>query len=362
MRWPDSADAIFAGDQAIALAYLTPAHGVVLAPVTNFAVRDRRAGTLTVNSSVGAWRKLERIRRDPHVALAYHTREHGLSARPEYVLVQGTATLSAPDPHYPAKLGQEWERSAGPLATGPLWDRWLRVYHTRVAITVAVQRVIVWPDLGCRGTAEVYGAPLPAEPARPQRPPGGGTAPRVSPRRAAATAARLPHVLLGWAGTDGLPVVVPVQIGRAQNGAGGNARGITLDVPPGLVPDGGRRAGLTAHSFTRYVIGQHQRLHTGWLEAGAGGRDVRYAPHTLRGHHLPPSRLVYNLAVGFGTRRWLRAGQRTAQARTNAPTEAPGGPISVKAAPESDSADGEARPGRVSIRSVPDNGRSPRRW
>jgi hypothetical protein len=88
------------------------AAGAVLLPVNNYAVaRDAATGTLTaINSSVGGWRKLERIRRNPRVALAFHTRTHGLSPRPEYVLVQGTASLSEPIPDYPATVGECWER------------------------------------------------------------------------------------------------------------------------------------------------------------------------------------------------------------------------------------------------------------
>ena len=59
--WPDTIDEILGGDQAVALAHVTPAEGVVLTPVTNFALRDREAGTVAVNSSVGMWRKLDRI-------------------------------------------------------------------------------------------------------------------------------------------------------------------------------------------------------------------------------------------------------------------------------------------------------------
>jgi hypothetical protein len=32
---------------------------------------------------------------DPHVALAFHAREHGFSASPAFVLVQGTATVTS---------------------------------------------------------------------------------------------------------------------------------------------------------------------------------------------------------------------------------------------------------------------------
>ena len=56
VKWPDSVDEILVGDDVVMLGYLTPASGVVLTPVTNFAVRDRQAGTFTVNSSIGAWK------------------------------------------------------------------------------------------------------------------------------------------------------------------------------------------------------------------------------------------------------------------------------------------------------------------
>jgi hypothetical protein len=45
--WPESVDEVLGGDQAIMLATVTPAKGVVLMPVTNFAVRDRAKGTIT---------------------------------------------------------------------------------------------------------------------------------------------------------------------------------------------------------------------------------------------------------------------------------------------------------------------------
>jgi hypothetical protein len=303
-RWPDTVDEILGGDQAAMLAYVTPAGGVVLTPVTNFAVRDREAGTVTVNSSIGAWRKLERMKRTPHVALAFHTREHGFSDRPEYVLVQGRASLSSPDRDYPASIGDNWERFDGPRGAGPFWERWLRVYHTRVGIEIATERVVVWPDLDCRGAPQIYGAPLPTEPPEPQRPPGRGTGPRINHARAARRAARLPDVLLGWVGADRFPVAVPVEV------AGTDERGIVLEAPEGAVPPGSRRTGLTAHSFTRYVLGQNQHVHTGWLEAEHGGGRVVYAPHTEASYRLPPSKLLYRLVVGMATRWRLRQARR----------------------------------------------------
>ncbi len=286
------------------LAYVTPASGVVLLPMNNFGVRDREAGTVTINSSVGAWRKLERMRRNPHVALAFHTRDHARHARPDYVLVQGKATLSPPIPDYPTSILENWERFEPWRDLNPLWKRWLRVYALRVGIEVAAERVVIWPDLACSGSPQVHGAPLPSEPPKPQRPPARGTGPRLDHVRAAKRAARLPKVLLGWVGGDGFPMVVPVEL------AGAEERGITLDAAEELIPPGGRRAGLTAHWFSRNVIGQNQRKHTGWLEAEPGARRVIYAPHTQANYWFPTSRIMYRLAAGGGTRWWLRRARR----------------------------------------------------
>jgi hypothetical protein len=305
-QWPDTVDEILAGDQAVAFAHVTPAEGVVVTPLTNTGLRDRRAGTVTpVSSSVGMWRKLDRMRQNPHVAVAYHSRDHGFSARPEYVLVQGRASLSPLDDRaWIDRHLESWERFSGPRAVGPVGEWWLRAYHWRVGIELAVVRVIVWPDLEGRGAPEVYGAPLPAQPPDPQAPPAKGAVPRINHRRAARRAVRRPHVLLGWVGADGLPLVAPVRV------AGAEERGILLDVPAGSIPAGGRRAGLTAHSFARYTFGQHQHKHTGWLEAEPMQERVAYSPHTESGYWLPRSRLLYRVGSGFVTRRGLREARR----------------------------------------------------
>lgn len=304
--WPDAVDDILGGDLAVALAQVTPAEGVVLTPVTNFALRDRDAATVTVLSSLGAWRKLDRMRRNPRVALAFHAREHGYSGRPEYVVVQGAASFSLrPDREWLESIERNWVRFMGPRRLGPVWDRWMRVYHwERVGVHIAVHRVMVWPDLGCRGEPEVFGARPSAEPPTPQRPPAKGAAPRVDPVKAAARVSRLPHRLLGWVDADGFPVVVPVGEVRARSD------GMALSVPEGLVSGGGRRAGLMAHWFSRGVLGQRQHGHTGWLTAEPGAREVGYAPHTHAGYQLPPSRLLYRTLVGGFARHGLRQARR----------------------------------------------------
>jgi hypothetical protein len=307
MTWPHTVDEVLAGDQVVVMAHVTPASGVVLTPLTNFGIRDQEAGMLTpLSSSVGMWRKLRRLQESPSVAVAYHTRRHALSQRPEYVLVQGKASLSAlEDRGWLERHRDSWERSAGPRDVGPLWERWLRIYHWRVGIQIEVERVLVWPDLACRWPAQVHGAPLPSAAAPEQPAPKDGTEPRIDHARAARRAARLPNVLLGWVGADGLPTVIPAEV------AGAEPAGILLDVPAGLVPAGGRRAGLIAHTFARYSYGQRQHKHTGWLQADPEepGR-VLYAPHTQHGHYLPPSRTLYRLSAGLVTRRGHREGVR----------------------------------------------------
>ena len=304
-RWPSTVDQILDRDHVAMLGYVTPARGVVLLPLTNFGIRDRKAGTVTVNSSVGMWKKLEAIRRNPRVALAFHTREHALEDRPEYVLVQGPAAFLPPVPDYPTSILENWERVERWRDLSPLWKWWLRVYALRVPIEITVERLIVWPDLACRGAPEVTGRHLPPEPPKSQQPTARGTSPRINHLRAATRATRLPYVLLGWVGADGFPVMVPVRI------AGTEERGIVLDVAEGLVPPGGRRAGLTAHWFSRGVVGQDQRKYTGWHEAESGGRRVVYAPHTKAGYRFPASTLLYRLMAGLATR-WGLRGARAA--------------------------------------------------
>ena len=305
-RWPAAVEEILGGDHAVALAYVTPASGVVIAPVSNFAMRDREAGTVTVNSSVGAWKKLERIRQNPRVALAFHTRRHARTGRPEYVLVQGRASLSPfADRGWVDAHREEWERFTGGMREfGPVWGRWLSIYHWRVGIELAVERVVVWPDLACTGPPEVHGAPLPQDDPPSQAPPARGAGPRLNHRRAAARARRLPDVLLGWVGTAGLPFVAPVQV------RGTDEEGILLQAAAGVVPPAARRAGLTAHWFSPRVLGQVQHVHTGWLEADPGAGRIVYAPHTGVGYRMPPSKLVYKVAVGAFTRLRLRQARR----------------------------------------------------
>lgn len=300
--WSDAVDEILRGDQVVAAAYVTPARGAVLLPLTNTGLRDRAAGRITpFTSSIGMWRKLVKIQQNPRIAVAYHTREHGFSDRPDYVLVQGRACLTpVDDRRWIERHRESWERFSGPREVGP-WEPLLRAYHWRIAVELDVERILTWSDPCCHGHPVVHGRALPTDP-EPQTAPKNGTRPRIDHRRAARRAARLPNVLLGWVGDDGFPVVAPVDV------VGSEEQGMVLAPPPRTVPAGGRRAGLLAHSFERFTFGQHQRKHTGWLEADA--ERVLYAPHTDSGYRLPPSRFVYRAGAALATNRGLRQARR----------------------------------------------------
>jgi hypothetical protein len=298
--WSDEVDEILASDLAAGLAYLTPAKGVVITPMAPLGLRDREAGTVTVTTSQAMWKKLDRIRRHSGVAIAYHAREHGLPRRPGFVLVQGRATFpTTADRAWLESIAPQWERFLGPRSTG-LAGRMLEVYYwQRVPITIQIERIVVYPDDAAGGGPEVLGDPRPAA-AAAQNPPKGGTAPRVDVAKVAAHARRLPHTLLGWCGTDEMPEVVPV------GGVEAGGAGLTLSVPSGAVPPGGRRAGLTSHGFEPRMIGQEQRVHTGWLESD-GSDKVQYAPHTKAGYRLPRSKLAFVLGSSSITFRMKKA-------------------------------------------------------
>jgi general stress protein 26 len=299
VRWPVEVDEVLDGDQVVAVASVTPAGGVVISPMTNFAVHDRQSGIVKVNSSVGASKKLDRMRANPNVALAFHSRAFSASSRSEYVVVQGNAKVLPPVPDYPAIMGHRWDEKDGPPPRG-IWAWWLRTYYTRIPIDISVERVIVWPDLSASGTPRVYGAALPPSP-QPQKPPSGGTASRVDPHRVRTLARRLPHLLIGWLGDDGRPMLVPVEATACAQDA------LQLSIASPLLPPGGRRGGLLAHQFSKHLRGEEQRIYTGWVENTHSSNCAAYHPHTAFGFRLPPSTTLYRLLVGFSARRGARA-------------------------------------------------------
>jgi hypothetical protein len=309
VTWPDEVDQILGGDLTAALAYLTPARGVVVMAVAPIGLRDREAGTVTFTTSLGFGRKLERILRQPQVTLAYHAREHGFAAGAQYVLVQGTAsTTVAPDRDYLENvIGPQSERFMGPRKRGRLfWDRWLQEYYAdRVPVTVQVERIVSWPDLRCEGQPQVFGTPRPIAPPEGQAPPRNGIAPRLDSDEAARRLREQAHCLLGFADADGFPFVLPVEV----NGA--DRSGVRIRGPRTLLPRAGRRAGLLGHSYRTKLIGLSARQHTGWLEVHGRNGDAVYAPHTEKGFRAPANKTLLLLANGLLAKRGLRQARRS---------------------------------------------------
>src|SRR3982751_3670254 len=123
VTWTDEIDEILTGDLTAALSFVTPAGGAVITAVSPVGLRDREAGTVTFTTSLGFGKKLERIQRDPRVALVYHAREHGFARRPGFVLVQGRAeVVTEPDMDYIENtLAPAAERFMGKQKRGRFW-------------------------------------------------------------------------------------------------------------------------------------------------------------------------------------------------------------------------------------------------
>jgi hypothetical protein len=191
---------------------------------------------------------------------------------------------------------------------GPVWDRLLREYYfERVFVDITVARAAAWPDLGAAGEPKIYGAAWPGPPG-PQPPPKNGTGPRVDVDRAAGQIAALPHRVLAYRGADGFPVVVPVEF------AGHDGHGLRLVAPDGLLPEGGRRAGLLAHAYRPLLVGLATRTFTGWLDV-AGDGTARYAPHTSKGFVAPPRKRLLLVTNGLFAKygMWQARRQGTAE-------------------------------------------------
>jgi hypothetical protein len=301
LAWDDEIEAVLDGDLTAALAYRTPAAGAVVQAVAPIGLQDRAAGTVGFTTSMGFSKKLDRIARDPRVALAFHAREHGAATTSDYVLVQGRARVVEDEPAV-ARMREKAVERLGEIPRGFFWDRWLREYSAvRVPVHVDVERIVAWPDLRCAGEPRVLGPALPGAP-EPQKPPRKGTGPRIDVARAARRLRANAHVLLGYTGADGLPVAVPVELERD------GPEGIVLSAAAPL-PPGGRRAGLTGHTYRPKVVGLETRQHTGWLEVGTDGRAL-YAPHTEVGYVAPPNKTLLLLLNGGMAKRGVRQARR----------------------------------------------------
>ncbi|MFE7750242.1 hypothetical protein [Streptomyces sp. NPDC057428] len=300
--WSDEAQEVMAGDLVTAFAYGTPAGGTVTIPVSPTGLVDRHLGSVGVTTSLAFNGKLRHILRDPHVAMAYHTREHGFATTDGFVLAQGTATVPlTPSPEVLDALKPRIERFLGAMPTGRFWDWVLGDYlDNRVVIDIAVRRIASWPDGHAAGGLSVSGASWPGQQPDAQEAPAKGTGPRVDTRKLYGQVTKLPHQLLSWRGADGYPCVVPARV------AGHDAQGLRLETAPGLLPEGGRRAGFTAHSFGPKAVGLSNRICTGWLKVTGG--TIVYAPHTTSGFTAPPVKPVQLFFNGmFAKQGWRKA-------------------------------------------------------
>jgi hypothetical protein len=304
VHWPDHVHEIMTGDLTAAAAYITPAGGAVVTGVAPCGFARRDDGVVGFTSSLGFAKKLERILRDPRVALAFHTRDHGFSARDGFVLVQGRATVDLrPSPERLNAFVPQATRYLGEIRQGPLWDRLLKEYYReRVFVDITVERIVSWPDLGASRDPAVSGTASP-DPPPPQAPPKLGQGPRVDVARAAGRVGTLPHRLLAYRGNDGFPIIVPVHL------AGHDADGLHLVEASDLLPRGGRRAGLLAHAYQPRLVGLRTRTFTGWLDVRDSGSAV-YAPHTAKGFAAPAQKELLLVGNGLLAKYQLRQARR----------------------------------------------------
>ncbi|MFJ8228486.1 hypothetical protein ACIQ9E_00815 [Streptomyces sp. NPDC094448] len=265
VTWSDEVHEVLVGDPTAALAYTTPQRGVVVTPVSPLGLADREAGTLAFTSALAFGRKLNRILRDPRVALCYHARDYGSSTSRTLVLAQGDAEVSLHPPE--DRLAALHERMAdrfGGRKQGTLWD-WIQYEadHQRAFVDITVTRLVTWGERTPHDWTSLDGSPWP-DPPGSQDPPARGTHARIDPAEAARRLAPLPHRLIGYLGSDGFPVVRPVQT------AGIDGDRIRLEAPTAALPPGGRRAGLLGHRYTPHCA------------APAGWSRPKQAPSTLR--------------------------------------------------------------------------------
>lgn len=284
---------ILRNDVCVALAYRTPAGGVVMTPVSTLGMFDPDAGTVATTSSFGNWKKMRRMQEDDRVALVYHSRQHSSIDHPQVVVVQGRASF--PDRATGSWVTPEVQRRMHeflPDRPTGRFMRWAtREYHDqRVLITIAIERVIV------------DAVDLPPPPPS-QEPPAKGTAARVSAKKYRSRWNKSTDVLLGYVDSAGFPMAHVVS-------ATLDGDDVVVDDP--ALPEGSRRAGLLAHWFAPRLVGQGSVVSTGWLQVDAGGR-ARFSPHTVAGYDLPPSMFMFHLAGGlaakFGYRKAVKQRQ-----------------------------------------------------
>lgn len=304
IAWPDDIDEVLTGDLTAAASYVTPAGGAIVTAVAPCGLDRRDEGVVGFTTSLGFGKKLEHIVRRPQVALAYHARDHGFTSSPKFVLVQGDAAVDlTPSGERLESFMPQVERYLGELKRGLVWDRLLDDYYwERVFVDIRVRRIVAWGDLLAGGAPELFGEPL-AHPPASQPSPERGTAPRVDLDHLTAQLVTLPHRVISYRGSDGYPVVAPIEL------AGHDRGGLRLVAPEGLLPVGARRAGFLAHAYHPYLVGLGTRALTGWLDVDHDGVAV-FAPHTSQGFKAPPRKRTLLLVNGLLAKQGMRRARR----------------------------------------------------
>lgn len=293
-QWPQFVSDIMANDVCVALAYRTPAGGVVLTPVTTVGMHDPEAGTVTFTSSFGNWKKLVRMRADNRVALVYHARDHSGIDHPQLLVVQGVASFpSSADGNWLTAEAEARQSHFLPQRANGRFLRWAtnEYYDHRVPVTVTVERIIVdatdRPPAGPEHTA-----------------PAKGTAARVRSKKYLKRWKQSKHFLLGYVDVDGFPIAQRIAPSLDSDDVVCSGAGL---------PDGGRRAGVLAHWFEPRLVGQGSVLMTGWLDVHDG--SARFSPHTVGGYAMPPKEPAYHLAGGLAAKFGYRAAVKKGHVR-----------------------------------------------
>lgn len=109
------------------------------------------------------------------------------------------------------------------------------------------------------------------------------------------------HRLVGVVQSDGMPLILPVDVRDID------ATGLGLAVASALMPDGARRAGFLAHDFRPGTVGLWAATHTGWLRTDPA---PVWTPHSRHAFSAPPNKtlllLFSGLAARWGYRREMR--------------------------------------------------------
>lgn len=281
---------ILRNDHCVALAYRTPAGGVVLTPVSTVGMFDAEAGTVGMTSSFGNWKKMLRMRGDNRVALVYHTRQHSGTSHPQMVVVQGRAA-------FPDRADGSWataelqRRTPDFMPTAPRGRllKWVtrEYYDHRVVVSIAIEHVII-DNTGLPGV-------VPS-----QQPPAKGTAARVRAKKYRARWTKCTHFLVGYTDANGFPMAHIIQPSFDND---------DIVFKDTALPMGVRRAGLLAHWFEHRLVGQGSVVMTGWLQVDATG-SARYSPHTTSGYAMPPKENVFHLAGGLAAKAGYRSALR----------------------------------------------------